>query len=159
MVLDEADALFDAWEVEAHGGALALLAFDLDFAAVGADDAAHDEETEAGSGLAAGAEGLEEGAHEFGGDSGSLVLDGDDDLVCGVSGGDGELATGAREGLAGVAEEVEEGLAELVGIDREAWQAGVELQVDAHVVGGEFGFEGGEGFLDELVEVFGFFLA
>lgn len=85
-----------------------------------AEDAADDEEAEAGAGGFGGGVGFEEGAEFFRGDAGAGVGDADEDFVGVGRGGDGDGAAGCGDGLVGVFEEVEEGLFDLGGVEGEA---------------------------------------
>jgi len=120
-------------EMDEDVGALVGLGLDFDFAAVFADDAADDEQAEAGAGGFRGTVGFEEAAHLLGRDAGAVIGNGDEEFRAGGVGADGDVAALAGDGLVGIAEEVVENLLELIGIDprRGHFSGKPEIHADA----------------------------
>jgi hypothetical protein len=117
-----------------------------------ADDAADDEESEAGAGAAGGGKGLEEFAHLLGADAFTSVGKADAHFKVGEGAADGEYAA-IRHGLASIADEVVKGLFDLIGVERHGGHVGAEIELDGDLGAVGFGFEEAEGFIQQLLNL------
>ena len=140
-------------EVDEDVGALVGLGLDFDLAAVFADDAADDEEAEAGAGGFRGAVGFEEAAHLLGRDAGAVVGDGNQEIGFRGAGADPDHAVFPGDGLVGVADEVVENLLKLIGIDQGHGELRREIEIHGDAAGNDFRFEQGQGLAEDGVEV------
>ncbi len=150
----EADAVIPKGEADGEGEADAFGAGEVDLAAVGADDAADDEEAEAGALGFGGEVGLEDVAHVIHGDAAAGVGEGDEDERLILGGGDAQDAF-ALHGLEGVFNDVVEGLLELPAVDLQQGEVGGELLLDEDFAVGDLGFQKGDGLFNKTVNILG----
>ena len=141
-----------AGEADGDFQAVAGVAFNDDFAAVGADDALGDHEAEAAAALLRGEVGFEDAGHGFLGHTAAGVGESDVDPFVVGTGADFEESA-LLHGFARVFDDVVEGLFELVLVDLENGESGGEVEFEEDVAGLEFGPEEFRGVADEGVEV------
>ena len=152
---EETDGFWASGEMEGDAGADSFAAFDFDFAAVLADDAADDEEAEAGAAFLGGEERLEDVAHVLGGDSGSCVADGDGRFVFIEIAAKSDRSAG-RGGLGGVADEVVDRLFDLPAINPHEGKVLAQFEFETNPTVLDFRFEESDRLADQLIEVRGF---
>ena len=141
-----------AGEADGDFQAVAGVAFNDDFAAVGADDALGNHEAETAAALLRGEVGFEDAGHGFLGHAAAGVGESDVDPFAVGTGADFEEAA-LLHGFALVFDDVVEGLLELVLVDFEDGESGGEVEFEEDVPGLEFGSEEFGGVADEGVEV------
>lgn len=143
VVTGEADGDFQA---------VAGVAFDHDFAAVGPDDALGDHEAETAAALLRGEVGFEDAGHGFLGHAAAGVGESDVDPFAVGAGADFEQSA-LLHGFARVFDDVVKGLFELVLVDLENGESGGEVEFEQDVAGLEFGSEEFRGVADQGVQV------